>query len=171
MRLLRVFCRSFELPITIARPFNTYGPRQSARAVIPTVISQVCSGAKKIKVGALTPTRDFNYVADTVSGFLAIAESDQTNGKVINIGSGQEISIANLIQLIFKVTGREADIECEEKRLRPAKSEVNRLLCDATQLKDLTGWQPQHSLEEGICQTTEWIKEHPEHFKPQEFSI
>lgn len=169
--LAESFYRSFNLPVTIIRPFNTYGPRQSARAVIPTIISQLFLGEKKIKLGALLPTRDFNYVADIVSGFLNIALCDKAIGHVINIGSGQEISINDLAKTIMKVTSIEADIVCENERLRPPNSEVNRLLCDATRAREWAGWTPQYSLEQGLTETARWVRDNPKIFKASRYNI
>lgn len=165
------YYRSFELPVVIARPFNTYGPRQSARAVIPTILSQLHQGLRELKLGSLTPTRDFNFVGDTVSGFLALGECDAAIGQVVNIGSGREITIGDLVQLLIQVTGKDARIVTEESRLRPEKSEVNRLLCDASRLAELTGWKPAFSLEEGLKATSDWIAENLHHFKTNQYTI
>jgi dTDP-glucose 4,6-dehydratase len=155
------FYRSFETPVAVIRPFNTYGPRQSARAIIPTVISQIASGAKKIKVGALTPTRDFNYVTDTVRGFIACAESEKSVGEVINIGSNFEISIGDVINLISDVMGKEIEIETESSRLRPEKSEVERLWADNSKADRLLGWKPEYAgvkgFRRGIEHTVGWF--------------
>ena len=156
--LAESFYRSFGLPVAIIRPFNTYGPKQSARAVIPTIMSQLYGGAKKIKLGSLTPTRDFNFVADTVSGFLAVAESEAAVGRVVNVGSGQEIAIGDLVDLIFRVTDITAEVVSDEVRLRPEKSEVERLLCDNSIARKLTGWRPECTLEESLKITARWIK-------------
>ncbi len=165
------FYRSFNLPVAIVRPFNTYGPRQSARAVIPTIISQLFIGKKHIKLGALSPTRDFNYVADIVSGFIKTALCDKARGQVINLGSGQEISINDLAKTLMKITGIEVDIVKEKKRLRPSDSEVNRLLCDATRAREWAGWTPQYSLEQGLAVTAKWVKDNPKLFKASQYSI
>lgn len=169
--LAESFYRSFNLPVIIIRPFNTYGPRQSARAVIPTIMSQLFHGEKKIKLGALSPTRDFNYVADIVSGFLYVALCDKAIGQVINTGSGQEISIKDLAKTIMKATGIEADIVSEEERLRPPNSEVDRLLCDATRAREWAGWTPQYSLEQGLTETARWVQDHPMIFKATRYNI
>lgn len=169
--LAESFYRSYNLPVIIIRPFNTYGPRQSARAVIPTIMSQLFHGNEKIKLGALHPTRDFNYVADTVSGFLCGALCDKAVGLVMNIGSGQEISIKDLAHAIMKVTGKNVGIVSEEERLRPPKSEVDRLLCDATRAREWAGWTPQYSLEQGLTDTAEWIQDHPTIFKATRYNI
>ena len=144
-RLAESFYRSFNLPVSIVRPFNTYGPRQSARAVIPTIITQLLSGKKEIRLGSLTPTRDFNYVKDTAAGFIAIAESDRTIGQEINIATQQEISIGNLANEIIGQISPDAKIICDEQRLRPEKSEVNRLLGCNEKIKSLTDWKPKYT--------------------------
>lgn len=144
------FYNAFNTPVSIIRPFNTYGPRQSARAVIPTVITQIANGERKIKLGALHPTRDFNFVMDTVRGFIAVAESDESIGEVINIGSNFEISIGNTVQLIAEVMDTEIEIKTDEVRLRPKKSEVDRLWADNSKAKILTGWKPEYGGKEGL---------------------
>ena len=169
--LAESFYRSFNLPVAIIRPFNTYGPRQSTRAVIPTIMSQLLQNMKKIKLGALYPTRDFNYVADTVSGFLAVALCDKAVGKVTNVGSGQEISIGDLVKTIMRITGKKVEIECDDERLRPPSSEVNRLVCDASRAREWAGWTPKYSLEEGLVETIRWVKDNLKYFKPDLYSI
>ncbi|MDQ1402215.1 MAG: hypothetical protein QOG03_531 [Actinomycetota bacterium] len=154
------FFHAFELPVAVARPFNTYGPRQSTRAVIPTILSQLHAGAPEIKLGTTTPTRDFNFVTDTVAGFLAIADCDLALGEVVNIGSGREISVGDLVELLIKLTGRPARVVVDDDRVRPAGSEVERLLCDNTRAREWAGWQPEVSLEEGLQRTSEWVAEH-----------
>ena len=154
------FFHAFELPVAVIRPFNTYGPRQSTRAVIPTILSQLHAGAAEVSLGSTTPTRDFNYVDDTVSGFLAVAECDRAVGEVINIGSGREISIGDLVALLISVTGSEAKVVTDPGRLRPPGSEVERLLCDNRRAREWAGWAPQVSLEEGLSRTSEWIRRH-----------
>jgi NAD dependent epimerase/dehydratase len=156
------FHHAFELPVAVARPFNTYGPRQSTRAVIPTILSQLHAGATEIKLGTTTPTRDFNFVTDTVAGFLAIADCDQALGQVVNVGSGREISIGDLVDLLIKITGRKARVVVDDDRLRPAGSEVERLLCDNTRARDWAGWQPEVSLEDGLARTSEWVAQNLE---------
>ncbi|MBV6645165.1 MAG: NAD-dependent 4,6-dehydratase LegB [Cyclobacteriaceae bacterium] len=152
------FYRSFDLPVVIARPFNTYGPRQSARAVIPTIITQLLSGKDKIELGLLSPTRDLVYVKDTVDGFLKLAESDGVLGEAVNIATGSEISIGNLAKLIMTLTNSKAEIKSDELRLRPQKSEVNRLLGSNAKLLNLTGWIPAYDLNAGLKKTIEWFK-------------
>ena len=151
------FFNSFNLPLTIARPFNTYGPRQSARAVIPTIISQIASGKKEINLGDMTPTRDFNYVSDTCRGFLALAKSQATVGKTVNIGSNFEISIKDTFELIKKIMQSDVKIVHDAERVRPKNSEVHRLWCDNTQIHSMTGFKPEVSIEEGLRRTIEWF--------------
>jgi NAD dependent epimerase/dehydratase len=151
------YFHSFELPVAVARPFNTYGPRQSTRAVIPTILAQLHRGATEISLGATSPTRDFNYVEDTVSGFLAVAGCDRAIGEVVNIGSGREISIGDLVRLLIDITGSKAEVVTDEARLRPAGSEVERLLCDNRRIREWTGWEPEVTLEEGLRRTSDWI--------------
>jgi len=169
--LAESYFKSFELPVAIARPFNTYGPRQSARAVIPTIISQLVAGVDKLSLGSLTPTRDFNFVEDTVDGFLKVAQCDRALGNVINLGSGREISIEDLVLSIMEVTGNIIPIEQVGNRIRPEASEVDRLLCDSTRAKDWAGWEPRHTLEQGLEKTMEWITKNQEHFKTGLYSI
>lgn len=151
------FYNAFDLPLTIARPFNTYGPRQSARAVIPTIISQIADGKKEIEVGDLSPTRDFNYVGDTCRGFIAIAESDKSVGEIINIGSNFEVSIKDTFDMIKKVMNSEVNFVIDPKRIRPGKSEVQRLWCDNSKIQALTGFIPEIGIEEGLKRTADWF--------------
>ncbi|MDF3293912.1 SDR family NAD(P)-dependent oxidoreductase [Streptomyces silvisoli] len=153
------YAHAFDLPVSVVRPFNTYGPKQSARAVIPAILGQLHAGATQIKLGATTPTRDFTFSEDTARGFLAVAQSDRTVGEVVNIGSGQEISIGALAELLIEVTGSPARVVRDEGRIRPSGSEVERLLCDATKAHDLTGWKPQVPLREGLLRTSEWLRQ------------
>ncbi|MCX7748445.1 MAG: NAD-dependent 4,6-dehydratase LegB [Clostridia bacterium] len=170
-KMAESFHRSFGLPVATIRPFNTYGPRQSARAVIPTVISQILSGKTAIKLGALSPTRDFNYVKDTVNGFIKMAEVDQAIGETINVGSNYEISIGELVKKIIAITGREVTMECDEERIRPEKSEVNRLWCDNTKAKEILGWKPEYTLDRGLGETVEWIRNNLEAFKTDIYNV
>jgi Nucleoside-diphosphate-sugar epimerases len=165
------FYHAFNLPVVVARPFNTYGPRQSARAVIPTIISQILSGKRSITLGNLTPTRDLNYVLDTAKGFIKIAECDDILGETINIGSGREITIGGLASLISELLHTEVGINQEQQRIRPQQSEVERLLCDHTKITQLTGWQPQYSLEDGLKLTIEWIQANIQIFKPERYNV
>ena len=170
-RLAESFYRSFGLPVSIVRPFNTFGPRQSARAVIPTIISQLLAGKEEIQLGSLTPTRDFNYVKDTAAGFIAIAESEKTIGEEINIATQQEISIGELAREIISQINPSARIVCDEQRLRPEKSEVNRLLGSNEKIGRLTGWKQQYTFAEGIAETIAWMREHMEAYKPDIYNV
>lgn len=170
-RLSESFYRSFQLPITIVRPFNTYGPRQSARAVIPTIITQLLDGKEEIKLGALSPTRDFNYVKDTAAGFISIAESNRTIGEEINIASQKEISIGALANEIIRQINSNAKITCDDERLRPQKSEVNRLLGSNAKIKELTDWSPKYSLSDGIKETIAWMKLHMDSYKTDIYNV
>jgi NAD dependent epimerase/dehydratase len=158
------FFNSFSLPLTIARPFNTYGPRQSARAVIPTIISQIASGIKEIKLGDVAPTRDFNYVADTCRGFIALMKCEEAIGQTVNIGSNFEISIGDTLNLIKKIMKSDVTFLTDEQRIRPAKSEVHRLWCDNSLIKSLTGFVPEYSIEKGLEETVTWFL-NPENLK------
>lgn len=151
------FFNAFNLPLTIVRPFNTFGPRQSARAIIPTIISQIASGQHVIKVGDLTPTRDFNFVKDTCAGFIAIAESDLTKGLEVNIATGREVSMQHTLNTIASLMGADITWERDPQRIRPASSEVFRLCGDNSLITSLTEWRPQVSLEEGLRQTINWF--------------
>lgn len=153
------FYRSFDLPVTIVRPFNTYGPRQSARAIIPTIISQLLAGAEEIQLGALHPTRDLTYVSDTVAGYIAVAESDAAVGREVNISSGSEISMGELAQTLIELINPSAQVVEDETRLRPDKSEVERLLGDNTLVRELTDWSPQVSMRDGLQKTIDWFHE------------
>lgn len=162
-QIAQSFFHAFSTPVTTVRPFNTYGPRQSARAVIPTIITQIAAGAKKIKLGALHPTRDFNYVQDTVRGFVALAEADAAIGNVVNLGSNYEISIGDTVGLIAELMGREVVIQSDEERLRPVGSEVERLWADNRLAKELAGWSPQYpgieGLKRGLTETISWFRQ------------
>lgn len=170
-RLAESFYRSFNMPITIVRPFNTYGPRQSARAIIPTIITQLLAGIKQIKLGSLNPTRDFNYVKDTVRGFMEIAKSAQTIGEEINIATQQEISIGQLAEELISQINPDARIICDEQRLRPEKSEVNRLLGSNAKIKRLTGWEPKYTLEQGLAETIGFFRNNLEKYKTNIYNI
>lgn len=151
------FFNAFGLPVTIVRPFNTYGPRQSARAVIPTIIAQIAAGKKQIKLGDVTPTRDFNYVADTCRGFMMIADSAESIGKTVNIGSNFEISVGDTLNLIKSIMNSDVEFITDTQRIRPEKSEVFRLWCDNTLIRELTGFVPEYSIEDGLRKTVEWF--------------
>lgn len=170
-RLAESFYRSFNMPITIVRPFNTYGPRQSARAVIPTIITQLLAGKEEIELGSLTPTRDFNYVKDTANGFIEIAKSDKTIGEEINIATQQEISIGQLADELIRQINQNAKIVCDEQRLRPEKSEVNRLLGSNEKIKRLTSWKPNYSFEQGLAETIEFFKHNLDKYKTDIYNI
>lgn len=170
-QLALTYHRSFDMPIVVVRPFNTYGPRQSARAIIPTVISQALSGVKVVKLGNLTPTRDLNYVTDTANGFIKVGMSDRAVGKVVNLGTGREISIGNLAERILSLVGSSAKIECETQRLRPENSEVERLCSNATLAKEVSDWKSEVSLNEGIKKTIEWLKANLSTYKPSIYNI
>jgi NAD dependent epimerase/dehydratase len=160
--LAESFHRSFGLPVTIVRPFNTYGPRQSARAVIPTIITQLLSGSTEIKLGSLTPTRDFNYVTDTVAGFLAIAGNERTIGEEINIATQVEITIGSIADELIRKINPAAHVITDRKRLRPAGSEVERLLGSNQKINTLTGWKPKYDLSMGLSETIEWFRSIPD---------
>lgn len=153
------FFNAFDLPVTIARPFNTYGPRQSARAVIPTIITQIAAGRESIKLGDVTPTRDFNYVLDTCKGFVALAESDGAIGKTVNIGSNFEISIKDTLELIRDIMGSDVVFEHDDIRDRPEKSEVFRLWCDNSRIRELTGFEPEYNIRRGLEETVAWFSD------------
>lgn len=170
-RLAESFYRSFNLPVSIVRPFNTFGPRQSARAVIPTIITQLLAGKEEIKLGSLTPTRDFNYVKDTANGFIAISESDKTIGQEINIATQKEISIGELAKEIISQINPSAKIVCDEQRLRPEKSEVNRLLGANSKIKELTDWKQQYTFEEGIAETIEFLRNNIDKYKVDVYNV
>lgn len=169
-KLAESFHLSFDLPVVTVRPFNTYGPRQSARAIIPTIVTQ-CYDGDVVRLGNLDPTRDLNFVGDTVEGFLRAAESEQAVGKTLNLGSGREISIGDLAATIARVLGKSVRIECEAQRKRPKGSEVERLLADARMMAELTGWAPIVSLEEGLAQTIEWIAANRAAFRSNTYQI
>ena len=171
------FYSSFDLPVVIARPFNTYGPRQSARAVIPTVITQIANGAKQLKLGAITPTRDFSYIQDTVDAFIATLESDKGFGEVVNFGSNFEISISDVAALIAEKMNVKIDIASNTERMRPVNSEVERLWADNSKVKELFGWSPKYvgrdGLARGLQETINWFiePENLKHFKSDIFNI
>lgn len=170
-KLAESYYCSFDVPVTTVRPFNTFGPRQSARAVLPTIITQCLSGSEVIKLGSLTPTRDLNYVANTVDGFMTAAAHEAGIGRTINFGSGREISIGDLAELIIKLTGSSAHVECDEARLRPGKSEVERLLADNSLAKELFGWEPKFTLEQGLEQTIEWFRGNLSEYRADVYNV
>ena len=170
-RLAESFWRSFNLPVTIVRPFNTYGPRQSGRAVIPTIITQLLAGQTEIKLGSLTPTRDFNYVKDTAAGFMAIADCPEAIGQELNIATGVEHSIGDLAKELIAQINPEARVVCDEERLRPEKSEVNRLLGDSTKLRQLTGWAPKYTFAQGLAETIAFLRDNLNKYKPDTYLL
>jgi dTDP-glucose 4,6-dehydratase len=170
-RLAESFYRSFDLPVTLVRPFNTFGPRQSARAVIPTIITQLLSGKKEIRLGSLTPTRDFNYVKDTANGFYQIYLSDQTVGQEINIATQKEISIGDLANELIQQINPEAKIVCDEQRLRPEKSEVNRLLGSNQKIRQLTDWRPRYTFESGLAETIDFLRLNMNRYKTDIYNV
>jgi len=165
------FHRSFGLPVCIIRPFNTFGPRQSARAVIPTIITQALAGTPQISLGSVFPTRDYTYVDDLVSAFIKIAESGESIGEVINVGSGLEMSIGNIAKKVLSILGIDKPIVLDDKRVRPTKSEVERLCCDNTKAKRLLGWEPKINLETGLQKTIQWISENADSYKADLYNI
>lgn len=165
------YFKSFDLPVKIVRPFNTYGPRQSARAIIPTVISQILSGKEQLKLGNLTPTRDLTFVKDTANGFYEIAKADGLFGEITNIGMSEEITIGNLVQMIADLIGTEVEIISDEQRIRPDKSEVERLFCDNRKIKANTAWTPNYNLESGLKETIEWIRNNQSYFKSDIYNV
>ncbi|NPV89930.1 MAG: SDR family NAD(P)-dependent oxidoreductase [Firmicutes bacterium] len=176
-QMAMAFYSSFDTPVTVIRPFNTYGPRQSARAVIPTVITQIASGQREIRLGSTHPTRDFNYVKDTVKGFIYGAESDSAVGEVINLGSGHEISVGGLAALIAEIMEVEVEIKTDQARVRPPKSEVERLLADNTKARKLLGWSPEYAGREGLIrgltETIAWFTDHRnlEQYRPEVYNL
>lgn len=164
------FHNAFDLPVTIARPFNTYGPRQSARAVIPTIITQIASGKRVINLGTLTPTRDFSYVEDTCRGLVALAECNKAIGETVNIGSNSEISIGDVLNIMKEMMQSDAKVITDDERLRPEKSEVYRLRCDNTKIRDLTGFEPKYSVKEGLEKTIAWFT-NPDNLKKYKTNI
>lgn len=173
-QIVMSYYRSFGTPVAIVRPFNTYGPRQSARAVIPTIITQLAEGKEKIRLGAVTPTRDFNFIKDTVNGFISVANTVQSVGEVVNIGSNFEISIGETANLIAEIMGANAKIETDKVRLRPDKSEVERLWADNSKATELTGWEPEYAgkegLRKGLIETVDWLT-NPENLKNYKTNI
>ena len=165
------YFKSFDLPVKIVRPFNTYGPRQSARAIIPTVISQILSGKEELKLGNLTPTRDLTFVKDTANGFYEIAKADGLFGEITNIGMSEEITIGNLVQMIADLIGTKVEIISDEQRIRPDKSEVERLFCDNSKIKANTAWTPNYNLESGLKETIEWIRNNQSYFKSDIYNV
>lgn len=169
-KLAESYHLSFGLPVVTARPFNTYGPRQTARAVIPSIASQLIAGVTTLKLGALTPTRDFNFATDTAAGILALSLCPEAEGQVVNIGSGEEWSIQQVVDLLMEITGRRVVLETDEARIRPQKSEVNRLVADPSRIRQLTGWKSRVPFRTGLKRTVDWIARHLEHFTPTTYA-
>lgn len=169
-RVAESYWRAFGVPIVTVRPFNTYGPRQSARAVIPTIISQVLTG-DEVSLGSLTPTRDFTYVRDTVRGMRLAAEKEGVEGLEINLGNGREIAIGDLVTVVQDIIGRKLPVHADERRVRPTASEVERLVADATLARSTLGWEPATSLREGLQRTVAWVEQHIDRFQPREYRI
>ena len=165
------YYRSFSLPVKIVRPFNIYGPRQSARAIIPSIIIQILNGVTKLKLGNLDPTRDLTFVRDTVSGFLEIAKQEKFNGEYVNIGMKQEISVRDLVHTIARLMKTEVEIISDIQRVRPVQSEVERLFCENTKLCKATSWTPQYDLEKGLAETIDWLTQHKNHYKHDIYNV
>ncbi len=170
-KLAESYYRSFGVPVATIRPFNTYGPRQSARAVIPTIISQLIAGRETIELGSLTPERDLTFVGDTVRGFLAVAESDRALGETINVGNGKAITIGDLAQKIVDLINPSAKIVSAETRVRPEKSEVMQLVAANAKARELTGWSPEVTLDDGLARTIEFVRENAEIYRPEEYVV
>ena len=163
--------RSFDMPVKIVRPFNTFGPRQSARAIIPTIISQLLAGKKTLSIGNTTPTRDFTYVKDTAAAFIEIARCEHLTGQVTNVGMNEEIAIADLVNLISELLKRDVIIMKEENRIRPDKSEVERLRCDNRKIMSMTQWKPEYNLRTGLIETIQWLEQHLDMYKPEIYNV
>jgi NAD dependent epimerase/dehydratase len=170
-KLAESYHLSFGLPVVTARPFNTYGPRQTARAVIPTIAAQLLSGAQELTLGALSPTRDFNYATDTAAGMIALSLCREAEGQVVNIGTGEEWSIEQTAHFLMEACGRRVPIRSDEARVRPPGSEVNRLIADNTKIRALTGWLPRMSFLDGLGSTVEWVRRNPGHFEPRRYAV
>lgn len=168
-KLAEAYYNSFGLPVTLVRPFNTYGPRQSARAVIPTIASQVAAGLNTIRLGSLWPERDLMFVEDTAAGFIALAECPAAIGETVNLGTGRKISIGALADKMVTLSGRTIEVITEDQRTRPEKSEVGILLADASKAQRLTGWQSRVTIDEGLARTMEYVARHLNHYRPQEY--
>ena len=169
-KMAESFHLSFGLPVVTARPFNTFGPRQTARAVIPTIASQLLAGRETLNLGALTPTRDFNFALDTADGILALALCKEAEGQVVNIGSGEEWSIEQTVEMLCEIVGRKVEIVTDEVRIRPEKSEVNRLLADNRKIQRLTGWKSSVPFREGLARTVEWIDSNQHYFDVEHYA-
>jgi NAD dependent epimerase/dehydratase len=170
-KIVESYFRSFDVPVATLRPFNTYGPRQSARAVIPTIASQLLAGREVVELGSLTPERDLTFVEDTARGFMDIAECDAAVGETVNVGNGQSISIGALAERIVSLTNPSARVESREDRVRPDRSEVMKLICDNSKAKSLMGWEPSVTLDEGIARTIEFVRGNPDMYRPDEYAV
>ena len=170
-KMAESFFRSFRTPVVTVRPFNTYGPRQSARAVIPTIVGQLATGAGQVRLGSLTPVRDLTYVQDTAAGFMAVAESDGTVGEVVNLGTGRGISIGELAELIIEIMDVDAEVTCDEQRVRPEDSEVMRLIAATAKAEQLAGWRPTVSLRDGLAKTIEFVRKHVDLYKADIYNV
>jgi len=159
--------RSFGVPVKIVRPFNTYGPRQSARAIVPTIVVQILSGMREIRLGSVSPTRDLTFVKDTARAFLEIFRSDSSRGEITNVGTNSEISVGDLVQVIARLIGVDVCVAQDQRRVRPPASEVERLRCDNAKILRLTGWRPVHTLEQGLSETIEWMRRHQVRYKAE----
>jgi NAD dependent epimerase/dehydratase len=162
---------AFGLPVSVVRPFNTYGPRQSTRAVIPAILSQLLAGGNAVRLGSTSPTRDFTFVTDTAAGFIAVAGCDKAIGQVVNVGSGQEISVGDLVQKLIAITGSSAKVVVDEQRVRPGASEVERLLCDNARAREWTGWSPEVSLDDGLQRTADWLRDHLDQMETRGYHV
>ena len=169
-KLMDAWHRTYELPVTVLRPFNTYGPHQSARAVIPTIVSQALAG-ETLRLGSLHPRRDLTFVADTVSGFLAAAEAPAAVGRTLQLGTGHDVSIADVVEMVGEVLGRTLEVELDEARVRPAQSEVERLISDPALALELTGWRPEHDLRAGLARTVEWMESNAARYRTDHYVI
>lgn len=169
-KLMDAWHRSYELPMTVVRPFNTYGPRQSARAVIPTIMSQALAGGT-LRLGSLTPRRDLTFVEDTVGGLLAAAESDAAIGRTIQLGTGYDVAVGDIVELVGEILGRKLEVELDEARVRPAASEVERLISDPSLAKELTGWSAEVELRDGLARTLEWIASNTQRYRADDYVI
>jgi len=170
-QIAQSYYMSFGTPVKIVRPFNTFGPRQSSRAIIPTIISQFLVGKKNIHLGSLTPTRDFTFVKDTAAGFLAIAESSKALGDVVNIGMNQEISVGELVKVISEIMRQKIEITTDDHRIRPENSEVTRLVCNNTKIKEITNWKPQYNFKKGLEETIKWMEKNIHLYKPEIYNV
>jgi dTDP-glucose 4,6-dehydratase len=170
-KIAEAFDLSYGLPVVTVRPFNTYGPRQSARAVIPTIMTQALAGAEKIHLGSLTPVRDLNYVKDTIAGFIAAASAEDVIGKTINCGRGEGVTIRELARMILEICESKATIKTDAERIRPEKSEVMELICDNSLARELMGWEPKYSLQEGLEETVVWMRENLDRYKTDVYNV